>query len=114
EVLTRTVRLLSQLTHQVALVQYPSLGRSHIRHIELVPLSTTKVMAVLITDTGRVDQRLIDVPAGVDVEFFAELRAVLNTKLGGKAMTEAAKTLDGLADAYPAERRPVVDSVVSS
>ncbi|HRN29625.1 MAG TPA: DeoR family transcriptional regulator, partial [Terrimesophilobacter sp.] len=31
EVLSRTVRLLSQLTHQVALVQYPSLGRAHIR-----------------------------------------------------------------------------------
>src|SRR5690606_1063853 len=52
EVLARTVRLLSQLTHQVALVQYPSLGRAHIRHIELVPLSTTRVMSVLITDTG--------------------------------------------------------------
>src|SRR6187551_3726218 len=36
DVLARTVRLLSQLTHQVALVQYPSLTRSRVRHIELV------------------------------------------------------------------------------
>ncbi len=34
----RTVRLLAQLTRQVALVQYPSLTRSAVRHIELVPI----------------------------------------------------------------------------
>ena len=37
DVMQRTVRLLAQLTHQVALVQYPSLTRSGVRHVELVP-----------------------------------------------------------------------------
>lgn len=114
EVLARTVRLLSQLTHQVALVQYPSLGRAHIRHIELVPLSTTRIMSVLITDTGRVEQRLIDVHAGVDVEFVGELRAVLNTQLGGIALTDAAATLSTIADRFVPARRPLVTDVVSS
>lgn len=114
EVLARTVRLLSQLTHQVALVQYPSLGRAHIRHIELVPLSTTRVMSVLITDTGRVEQRLIDVHAGVDVEFLAELRAVLNTKLTDVALTDAAGTLSTIADGFVPERRALVGDVVAS
>lgn len=114
EVLSRTVRLLSQLTHQVALVQYPSLGRARIRHIELVPLSTTRVMSVLITDTGRVEQRLIDVNAGVDVEFFAELRAVLNTKLAGHALADAADTLSVLASEFVPDRRALVDVIVSN
>ena len=39
DVVMRTVRLLVQLTRQVAVVQYPSLNRSAIRHIELVPLA---------------------------------------------------------------------------
>src|ERR1051325_832705 len=38
DVVDRTVRLLAQLTRQVALVQYPSLSRSTVRHIELVPV----------------------------------------------------------------------------
>ena len=38
DVVDRTVRLLAQLTRQVAVVQYPSLTRSTVRHIELVPL----------------------------------------------------------------------------
>src|SRR5450755_2276877 len=38
DVVDRTVRLLAQLTRQVAVVQYPSLTRSTVRHVELVPV----------------------------------------------------------------------------
>jgi heat-inducible transcriptional repressor len=37
DIVARTVRLLAQLTRQVAVVQYPSLSRSTVRHVELVP-----------------------------------------------------------------------------
>ena len=62
DVVHRTVRLLAQLTRQVAVVQYPSLARSRVRHLELVPMSTTRLMLVMITDTGRVEQRLMELP----------------------------------------------------
>ena len=62
DVVHRTVRLLAQLTRQVAVVQYPSLARSAVRHLELVPISTTRLMLVMITDTGRVEQRLVELP----------------------------------------------------
>ena len=60
DVVMRTVRLLAQLTRQVAVVQYPSLTRSVVRHIELVRLASEKLLVVLITDTGRVEQRTVD------------------------------------------------------
>ena len=56
----RSVRLLSQLTHQVAVVQYPTLSRSTVRHVELVALVPTRVLVVLILSTGRVEQRLVE------------------------------------------------------
>src|SRR6201990_2487363 len=58
----RTVRLLAQLPRQLAVVQYPSLTRSTVRHIELVPLDGARVLLVLITNTGRVEQRVVAVP----------------------------------------------------
>ena len=42
DVVHRSVRLLSQLTHQVAVVQYPTLSRSTVRHVELVALVPTR------------------------------------------------------------------------
>ena len=39
DVVQRSVRLLAQLTRQVAVVQYPTLSRSTVRHVELVALA---------------------------------------------------------------------------
>ena len=62
DILLRTVRLLAQATQQVAIVQYPTLSHSTVRHVELVSLSATRVLLVLITSTGRVEQRSLEVP----------------------------------------------------
>ena len=43
DVMGRTVRLLAQITQQVALVQYPSLERSSVRHVELIAVSDTRL-----------------------------------------------------------------------
>ena len=62
------------MTQQVAIVQYPTLSHSTVRHVEVVSLSTTRVMLILITSTGRVEQRALELP-GHDEETLAELRA---------------------------------------
>ncbi|MCU1471267.1 MAG: hrcA [Glaciihabitans sp.] len=114
DVLARTVRLLSQLTHQVALVQYPSLLTSRVRHIELVPLSATRVMSVFITDSGRVEQRMLDVASPLDEAFLAELRARLNAALGGLGLAEATERLITFAEQFPGQRQRLVEQVTSS
>ncbi|KGJ82809.1 HrcA family transcriptional regulator [Cryobacterium roopkundense] len=93
EVLVRSVRLLSQLTHQVALVQYPSLSRSKVRHIELVSLTDTRILSVLITDSGAVEQRVIDLPRAVDEVTLSDVRAKLTNAVVGLSMTDAAAAL---------------------
>jgi heat-inducible transcriptional repressor len=113
DVLVRTVRLLSQLTHQVALVQYPLLSKSRVRHVELVPLSATRIMSVFITDTGRVEQRIVDVPGAIDEAFLAELRARLNTALGGLGLAEAIEVLGEFADHFEPARHPLVSLMAS-
>ncbi len=57
DVVHRSVRVLSQLTRQVAVVQYPTLSRSTVRHIELVALAPPRLLVVLILSSGRVEQR---------------------------------------------------------
>src|ERR1700741_168560 len=83
DIVLRTVRLLAQLTRQVAVVQYPSLSRASVPHIELVSLAPQRVLLVLITDTGRVEQATVDLPDVAEPESIAHLRAVLNACLDG-------------------------------
>jgi heat-inducible transcriptional repressor len=114
DVLARTVRLLSQFTSQVALAQYPSFGTARVRHIEIVALGPSRLMTVLITDTGRVDQRLLDVAGTIDDETLAGIRSKVNSELGGLALADAAAKLSGLAAAFPREVADLVQTVVAS
>lgn len=68
DVMTRTVRLLSQLTNQVAVVQYPSLRRTMVRHIELVAVGEDRVLCVLILGSGVVEQQVARLPSAAVTE----------------------------------------------
>jgi heat-inducible transcriptional repressor len=113
DVVMRTVRLLAQLTRQVAVVQYPSLTRSAVRHIELVPLTDQRLLLVLITDTGRVEQRAVELPAPVKDDSITHLRAVLNAYLDGRKLTEVASVVDELPERVDAVERPTAAAVFS-
>jgi len=114
EVLGRTVRLLSQLTNQVALVQYPTFSRARVRHVELVSLGDGRVMTVLITDSGQVEQRVVDIRTAVDESFLSELRAAINAAVGGRPLGEASTALTDLPTRFRPDLAAVVGVVVAS
>jgi heat-inducible transcriptional repressor len=105
------VRLLAQLTHQVAVVQYPTLSRSAVRHLEVVQVATSRLMLVLITDTGRVEQRVVECPVDVDDEAVAELRSLLNSAFNGVKLVEAGDKVPDLVDTAPLHLRGLVATV---
>ncbi len=111
DVVRRSVRLLAQLTRQVAVVQYPSLARSSVRHLELVPISTTRLMLVMIADTGRVEQRLVELPGPIPVEDVTDLRRLVNEKLVGTRLSETPPLVQALVDEATAELRPAMTTL---
>src|SRR4051794_29352361 len=105
DVVHRAVRLLAQLTRQVAIVQYPSLARSRVRHLELVEISTTRLWFGLIPDPGGVGQPHVDIPGPVKPADVTELRRAINDKLGGQRLPDAPPLVEALVDdAQPALR----------
>ena len=113
DVVRRTVRLLAQLTHQVAMVQYPSLSRSAVRHLEIVHLAPNRLLIVLITDTGRVEQRVLELPAVLTDDDVAHLRVAFGARLHGARLMDAPAALSDLPDAAPAAIRPVLTSIMA-
>jgi heat-inducible transcriptional repressor len=113
DVVTRSVKLLATLTRQVAVVQYPSLSRSTVRHVELVPLTPTRLLVVLITDTGRVEQRVVELPVPLLDGQIDDLRGLLNKTLVDRSLDEAATALTGLPSGTRPELRPVMTSLMT-
>jgi heat-inducible transcriptional repressor len=114
DVVSRSVRLLAQLTHQVALVQYPTLTRSTVRHVELVSLTESRLLVVLILSTGRVEQRLVELERPVTEDDLATIRTTILAAVVDKTIGEATTALGVLASpgAHPLDR--VVESLVDA
>ena len=108
DVKRRSVRLLAQLTQQVAVVQYPTLTRSTVRHVEVVAITSARLMLVLITDTGRVDQRMVDLGDVISEDDVARLRNVLNSAMAEQRLPDASAAVAELPDQAPAELRDVL------
>ncbi len=113
DVLRRSVRMLAQLTRQVAVIQYPTLTHSLVRHIELVQLTPARVMLVLITDNGRVDQRMIDLGDVITEETVGRLRTMLNSALVDHRVTDAAAKVSELLEEAPTELRDAMTRIAT-
>ncbi len=114
DVVERTARTLSNLTNALALVQYPSLGKSSVRHIELIPLSENRIVLMLIADSGRVQQVQVEGDKPVDEELIQELRGRLNGMLAGSQLSSVKSKLSLLASEFSPQRRVFVERVIEA
>lgn len=101
EMMARTVRLLSQLTHQVAVLQYPHLDTATVRHLEFVALAPHRVLVVLILSNGKVDQRVLATDQDATDAQLLALKQVFLTHLDGLSPAAAPAVLAGIPGAVP-------------
>ena len=113
DVVRRTVRLLAQITQQVAIVQYPVLSSATVRLVELITLAPGRGLVILVTSTGRVDQRPVDLLDATD-EQVADLRGRLNVAVVGLTPSAAVERLSSLLDELQPELRPVASMVIAT
>lgn len=114
DVMTRTVRLLAQLTRQVAVVQYPSLSAAVLRHVELVALSGHRLLLVVITDNARVEQRVVELPEVLVADDLLRLRSLLNEAATGHRFPDVPAACVDVPLAFDARSRAAVSAVLST
>jgi heat-inducible transcriptional repressor len=99
DILSRTVRLLSQLTNQVAVVQYPSFRRAIVKHLELIAVGDNRVLCVLIAANGLVEQGIARLPvASVNEEWLVGVRDRIRGVIVGHDFSAAQHAVDQLSD----------------
>lgn len=105
DIMARTVRVLTRVTGQVALAQYPSFARATVTHIEVVALAPNRLLVILVTDAGGVSQRIAPLPIDVDDADIAVLRARLSAVITGRPVSDASERISELAGTDPAGER---------
>jgi len=86
-VLTEASQLLSGLSRGAGLVITPK-NDTVVRHIEFVRLEPARALVVLVGGNDQVENRIIDLPAGVTASQLQEAANFLNAHLAGHTLAE--------------------------
>ena len=89
--LAQTSKILSGLSNYTGFITSPKAKVNEIRNIELMPVSKSQVMVVLLTKTGIVKHKMIELSADSDELY--ELKKFLNSKLRNLSLEEASKRI---------------------
>ena len=90
EMFSETSSLLSGLLDCAGIVLAPKL-EGYIKHIEFVPVSNEKALVILVTDSGIIENRIIEVPKGLPPSLLIETTNYLNSIIKGKLLRKAEK-----------------------
>jgi heat-inducible transcriptional repressor len=86
EVVQKASRLLSDLTHHAAVILAPDPDQQRLERIEFIPLRDGKLIAVLVTTDGRIENRLL--LEDVEISRLERIHNYLNQLLSGMTIDE--------------------------
>lgn len=99
-------QMLSGLAGAAGLVVAPT-SEGALRHIEFVALGPGRALVVLVQDDGQVENRVIEVPAGLPPSALQQASNYLNARLAGRTIEEAR----GLIAGEIADNRTALDAL---
>lgn len=114
DLLARTSSVLSQLTRLVSLVIAPAIDASRLKLVELVGLTTGSALLLLVADTGRVEKRLVELPAGTTDAALDRVRVVLAEHVRGRQLGQVHATLAAITDDAPADLRDLMQALTDA
>lgn len=108
QVIQHTASILSSLTNYTSILLGPELFHTSLKHFGLVPLNATSAVAIIVTNTGHVENRTITIPQDLNMDDMQKVVNILNTKLVGvplirlkaKLYSEVGQELERHVDHY--------------
>jgi heat-inducible transcriptional repressor len=88
--------------------------KSKVRHIELLLLTSRRLMLVLITNTGRVEQRVLELPYSLAEKSLSELKTKMNNLVVGKSMADVSNSLESILESLSREERTSSALIISN
>ncbi len=93
EIIKHTSQLLSSLTNYTSLILGPHLKKSAFKKLQIMPVDMQRGLLVLVTDTGFVKNKLINLPQTLSISELSRIVSYLNSKLKGLTIDRITATL---------------------
>ena len=86
EVFQETAKIISRVTKNISLVLAPQLSQAAFRCLQFLPLDEHRAIAVIMTDAGFVENKIVPIPDGADFADFQRMSVVINSCLSGQTL----------------------------
>lgn len=87
DVLTEATDMLSGLSHCAGVVLTPK-KNVRLKHLEFVSLEPTRALVVIVGEDGAVENRIVELPAGLPASTLTSASNFLNARMQGKTFDE--------------------------
>lgn len=111
-VLEKATSMLSGLSHCAGVVSVPKQD-APLKHIEFVDLGSGRGLAILVFQSGAVENRVIELPAGLPPSALVRAANYLNAKIEGRTIEEVRKAVKKEMKRAQAELDALTGKVVS-
>lgn len=93
EVLTKSLEIISELTDYTSIVLGNSVSDNRLQKVEVLPIGDSKLIALIITDKGHVENKQMDVE-GVSLEEITKTVELINKLIVGTPINEIKEKLE--------------------
>lgn len=112
-VLTEASQMLSGLTRSAGVVLTAKIN-TRLKHIEFVRLEPERALAVLVAEDGQVENRVLNVPAGLPSSALVEAGNFLNSRIRGKTLDELRLEIENAVTQGKAELDQLTQKIISA
>ncbi len=109
ELLKITSNILSDLTNQLAMVTYPKFELAILERIQIVQLSSTRILVVVTVNSGLIRTITLEIDADVQEDQIASVQTFLNERLAGLKFSEIRNSFEDRVKDFDKENyRPII------
>lgn len=94
-VLTEASAMLSGISRGAGVVVTTTTANVRLKHVEFVRLDPVRALVVLVSEDGSVENRLLDLPAGLPASALSEASNYLNARVAGRTLAEIRAEIEG-------------------
>lgn len=88
KIVRKSAQILSELTNYTAIALGPAVDENRLKRIQIVPLNQETAVAIIVTDTGHVENHTITVPKTIEPTDIEKMVNILNDRLIGVPLNE--------------------------
>lgn len=114
ELLKLTSTLLSSITHQIALVTYPSLDSGIFEKLQIIQLSSTRILIVITIKSGLVKTITLELNSSLKEDQVISVQQLLNERLSGLSFKEIRETFKERFQDVSDDERPIIRFFIDS